>query len=129
MRGGASKRCYNSDQPNSTPEVRHVIFAEKPDTVKKTCRRKRTNREKPAVGLIQNQEDVDVSEIGDNEDVYSQHENSVVWVNTPEKGQRSWDSDKSGDYVVMAIKSRKETELEAVGAKLPSRVNGKQKSV
>ena len=63
------------------------------------------------MGPIQNQEDMEASEIGDAEDTYSQHENSVGWVNTPVKKQQSWDSDSSGDYVVMAIKSRRKTEL------------------
>ena len=76
------------------------------------------------MGLIQNQEDVDVSEIGDVEDAYSQQENSVGWVNTPDKRQRSWDSDSSGDYVVMAIKSRKKTQLKVAGARLPIKING-----
>ena len=77
------------------------------------------------MGLIQSQEDVDVSEIGDAENAYSQHENSVRWVNTPDKRQRSWDSDSSGDYVVMAINSRRETEMKVTGARLPIEINGK----
>ena len=81
------------------------------------------------MGLIQNQEDVDVSEIGDADDVYSQHENSVGSVNTPEKRQRSWDWDSSGDYVVMAIKSRKETELKVAGARLPIKIDGRKTNV
>ena len=116
MRGGASKRYYNCDQPDFTPE--HLTrcparsatcnFCQKSGHYDKTCRVKRTNRGRPAVGLIQNQEDVDVSEIGEAEDVYSQHEKSVGWVNTPDKRQRSWDSDSSGDYAVIAIKTRKQ---------------------
>ena len=82
---------------------------------------------RPAVGLIQNQEDV--SEIGGAEDAYSQPENSVGWVNTPDKRQKSWDSDSSGDYVVMSIKSRKETELKVDGARLPIKINGRQTNV
>ena len=72
---------------------------------------------------------MDASEIGDAEGTYSQHENSVGWVNTPEKRQRSWDSDSSGDYVVMAIKSRRETELKVAGARLPININCKQTNV
>ena len=79
--------------------------------------------------MIQNQEDVDVSEIGDAEDAYSQHENSIGWVNTPDKMQRSWDWDSSGDYVVMAIKSRKETESKVAGARLPIKINNKHTNV
>ena len=81
------------------------------------------------MGLIQNQEDVDASEISDAEDTYLQYEISVGWVNTPEKRQRSWDSDSSGDYVVMAIKSRRETELKVAGARLPININGRQTNV
>ena len=97
MRGGASTRCYNCDQPNFTQE--HLTrcpaknatcnFCRKTGHYEMTCRGKRTNRGRPAVGLIQNQEDVDASVIGDAEATYSQHENSVGWVNTPEKRQQS----------------------------------------
>ena len=137
MRGGVSRRCYNCDQPNFTPE--HLTkcpaknatcnFCRKTGHYERTCRGKRNNRGRPAVGLIQNQEDMDTSEIGDAEDTYSQDENSVGWVNTRVKKQRSWDSDSSGDYVVMAIKSRRETELKVAGARLPIKVNGKQTNV
>ena len=79
MRGGASKRCYNCDQPNFTPE--HVTrcparsatcnFCRKTGHYEKTCRGKRSNRGRPAVGMNQNQQDVDVSEICDAEDACS----------------------------------------------------------
>ena len=72
---------------------------------------------------------MDVSEIGDAEDVFSQNENSVGWVNTPEKRQRSWDSDSSGDYVVTATKSRKQTELRVAGARLPIKTNARQTNI
>ena len=72
---------------------------------------------------------MDASEIGDAEDTYSQHENSVGWVNAPDKRQRSWDSDSSGDYVVMVIKSWRGTELKVAGARLPIKINGKQTNV
>ena len=115
MRVGVSRRCYNCDQPNFTQEqltkcpAKNATcnFCRKTGHYERTCRGKRNNRGRPAVGLIQNQEDMEASEIGDAEDTYSQHENSVGWVNTPVKKQRSWDSDSSGDYVVMAIKSRR----------------------
>ena len=42
---------------------------------------------------------------------------------------RSWDFDSSGDYVVKAFHSRKETEIKVGGAKLPIKINGKQTSV
>ena len=127
IRGGASKRCYNCSRcpaKNAT-----CNFCRKTGHYEEICRGKRTNRGRPAVGLFQNQEDVDASEIGDAEDTYSQHENSVGWVNTPEKRQRSWDSVISGDYVVMAIKSRREAELKVSGARLSIKINGKQTNV
>ena len=38
----------------------------------------------------------------------------------------SWDSSSSdGDYMVMAIKHKRVTELKVVGAQLPIKVNGK----
>ena len=137
MRGGVSRRCYNCDQPNSSPE--HLTkcpaknatcsFCRKTGHNERTCRGKRNNRGRPAVGLIQNQEDMEASEIREAEDTYSQLEKSVGWVNTPVKKQRSWDSDCSGDYVVIAITSRRETELKVAGARLPIKVNGKQTNV
>ena len=69
---------------------------------------------------------MEANEIGDAEDTYSQQENYVGLVNTSVKKQRSWDSDSSGYYVAMAIKSRRETELKVAGARLPIKVNGKQ---
>ena len=127
MRGGASKRCYSFEQPNFTQEhltrclVKNATcnFYRKTGHYEKTCRGKRTNWGRLAVGLIRNQEDVDVSEIGD----------GLGWVNTQEQRQQSWDSDSSGDYVVMAIKSRRETELKVAGARLPIKINGKQTNV
>ena len=59
----------------------------------------------------------------------TQHEISVGWVSIPDKRQRSWYLDSSGDYVVMAIKSRKETELKVAGARLPIKINGRQTNV
>ena len=101
MRGGASKTCYNCDQPNFTPE--HLTrclarsatcyFCQKTGHYEKIFRGKRTNRGGPAVGLIQSQEDVDVSEIGDAEDAYSQYENSVGWVNTPDSAKNTGGKD------------------------------------
>ena len=95
MRGGGSRRCYNCDQPNFTPE--HITtcpaknatcnFCRKTGHYERTCRGKRNNRGRPAVGLIQNQEDMETTEVDDAEDTYSQHENSVGWVNTPVKKQ------------------------------------------
>ena len=64
MRGGVSRRCYNCDQPNFTPE--HLTkrpaqnatcnFCRKTGHYERTCRGKRNNRGRPAMGLIQNQE-------------------------------------------------------------------------
>ena len=137
MRGGASRRCYNCGQSNFTKErltkcpTKNATsnYCRKTGHYERTCRAKRNNRGRPAAGLIQNQKDMEASEIDDAEDTYSQHENLVGWVNTPGKKQRSWDSDSSGDYVVMAIKSRRETEFKVAGARLPIKVNGKQTNV
>ena len=91
MRGGASKRCYNWDQPKFTPEhlTRCLARSATCNFCRKTGHYEKTCRGRPAVGLIQNQEDVVFGEICDAEDTYSQHENSVGWVNTPDKRQRS----------------------------------------
>ena len=43
--------------------------------------------------------------------------------------QRLRDSDSSGDYVVMAIKSRREIWLKVAGAQLPVKINGRQTNV
>ena len=53
------------------------------------------------------------------------------WVNTPAppKQIHSWDSDSSGDYLVMSIRSKNRTELKVAGAKLPIVINGKKTSV
>ena len=79
MRGGASKRRYNCDQPNFTPE--HLTRCPARSATCNFCRKtghyEKTCPGRPAVGLIQNQVDVDVSEMSDAEDTYSQHENSV----------------------------------------------------
>ena len=58
-------------------------------------------------------------------------ESSVGWVNTtaPPKHHHYWDSDSSGDYLVMSIRSKNRTELEVAGAKLPIAINGKTTSV
>ena len=55
----------------------------------------------------------------------SQHASSIGWVNK-NPVVRSWDSSSSdGDYMVMAIKHKRVTELKVAGAQLPIKVNGK----
>ena len=55
----------------------------------------------------------------------SQHASSIGWVNK-NPVVHSWDSSSSdGDYMVMAIKHKRVTELKVAGAQLPIKVNGK----
>ena len=55
----------------------------------------------------------------------SQHASSIGWVNK-NPVVHSWDSSSSdGDYMVMAIKRKRVTELKVAGAQLPIKVNGK----
>ena len=55
----------------------------------------------------------------------SQHARSIGWVNK-NPVVHSWDSSSSdGDYMVMAIKRKRVTELKVAGAQLPIKVNGK----
>ena len=55
----------------------------------------------------------------------SQHASSIGWVNK-NPVVHSWDSSSSdGDYMVMAIKHKRVTELKVSGAQLPIKVNGK----
>ena len=52
------------------------------------------------------------------------------WVITPPpKQHHSWDSDSSGDYLVMSIKPGNMTKFRVEGAKLPIAINGKKTSV
>ena len=59
----------------------------------------------------------------------SQHASSIGWVNKNPM-VHSWDSSSSdGDYMVMAIKHKRVTELKVAGAQLPIKVNGKSTRV
>ena len=59
----------------------------------------------------------------------SQHASSIGWVNK-NPVVHSWDSSSSdGDYMVMAIKHKRSTELKVAGAQLPIKVNGKSTRV
>ena len=93
----------------------------------RTCRVKKKTRGYSSVGVIQGR--FESEETGDEE---SQHENSVGWVNpTAEKRNRSWDSDSSGegDYLMMAVRAKNQTELRVAQAKLPITINGRKKPV
>ena len=59
----------------------------------------------------------------------SQHVISIGWVNK-NPVVHSWDSSSSdGDYMVMAIRHKRFTELKVAGAQLPIKVNGKSTRV
>ena len=81
-------------------------------------------RGRGAVGMIR--ENVDDSHLGNSADEEaSQHASSIGWVNK-NPVVHSWDSRSSdGDYMVMAIKHKRVTELKVAGAQLPIKVNGK----
>ena len=54
----------------------------------------------------------------------SQHASSIGWVNK-NPVVNSWDPNSSdGDYMVMAIKHKRFTELKSAGAQLPIKING-----
>ena len=81
--------------------------------------------------MILGQEDHDHDDQEGIEDNISQHESSVRWVYTPTptRQQHSWDSDRSGDYLVTSIRSKNKTELRVAGAKLLVAISGKKTSV
>ena len=59
----------------------------------------------------------------------SQHASSIGWVDK-NPVVHSWDSSCSdGDYMVMAMKHKRFTELKVAGAQLPIRINGKSTRV
>ena len=58
--------------------------------------------------MIQGQEDHKQYDPDVIDDGTSQHKSSVEWVNTSPGQQHSWDSDGSGYYLVMWIRSQKE---------------------
>ena len=97
-------------------------FCQKIRHFERTCRAKKNKRESSSVGVFQEQANFGSEEMGDEE---SQLENSVGWVNpTAEKRNRSWDSDSSGggDYMMMAVRTKNQTEL-------PITMNGRKTSV
>ena len=59
------------------------------------------------------------------EDNSMEHGSSVGWVDQTKEPahSRSWVADNSGDYVLMAIRSRKATELKVAGAPLSVKIN------
>ena len=64
------------------------------------------------------------------DDAASQHASSIGWVNSSKPVVHSSDSSSSdGDYMVMAVRHKKFTELKVAGAQLPIRLNGKASRV
>ena len=128
-----NNKCYNCDQQNFTREhldrcpAKGVTcnFCHKIGHFQRTCRGKRGNqRGQGAVGMIR--ENVDDGHLENSADEEaSQHASSIGWVNK-NPVVRSWDSSSSEkDYMVMAIKHKRVTELKVAGAQLPIKVNGK----
>ena len=142
FRGGVNandRRCYNCDSPGFTEE--HMSqsaakswtcsFCKKVGHFERTCRAKHGNRGRQSVGMFQEQEVHNQDNHEGIEHNISQHENLVGWVNTPTQAQQqhSWDSDSSGDYLAMSIRSKNERELRVAGFKLPMAINGKKTRV
>ena len=139
-RGGnlfQNNRCYNCDQPNFTREhldrfpAKGVTcnFCHQIGHYERTCRGKRGNQQGwGAVGMIrENVEETHLDNSADEE--ASQHASSIGWVNK-KPVVHSWDSSSSdGDYMVMAIKHKRSTELKITGAQLPIKINGKSTRV
>ena len=128
-----NNKCYNCDQQNFTREhldrcpAKGVTcnFCHKIGHFERTCRGKRgKQRGQGAVGMIrENADDGHLENSGDEE--ASQHASSIGWVNK-NPVVHSWDSSSSdGDYMVMAIKHKRVTELKVAGAQLPIKVNEK----
>ena len=95
----------------------------------RTCRGKRGNqRRRGAVGMIhENVDDTHLENSADEE--ASQHASSIGWINK-NPVVHSWDSRRSdGNYMVMAIKHKRATELKVAGAQLSIKVNGKSTRV
>ena len=128
-----NNKCYNCDQRNFTRKhldrcpAKGVTcnFCHKIGNFERTCRGKRGNqRGQGAVGMVrENADDGHLENSGDEE--ASQHASSIGWVNK-NPVVHSWDSSSSdGEYMVMAIKHKRVTELKVAGAQLPIKVNGK----
>ena len=60
----------------------------------------------------------------------SQHASSIGWARRNKPVVHSWDSSSSdGDYMVMAVKHQRFTELKVAWAQLPIRINRKTSQV
>ena len=98
-----------------------AIFAKKVGHFERTCRRKRQSRGGQTVGQIQGDE-LFKEEDTPSDDVGSQvAANSVGFV---KREHHSWSSESSDDYMVMAIRRKKETLLKVAGPKLKIYING-----
>ena len=139
-RGGnllQNNKCYNCDQPNFSRELldrcpakgvtcnfcHAIVYFER------TCRGKRGNqRGRGAVGMIRENADDTHLESSAGEEA-SQHASYIGWVNKYPV-VHSWDSSSSdGEYMVMAKKHKRFTELKVAGAQLLVRINGKSARV
>ena len=78
-----------------------------------------------------NRENDDNTNPGDLEDdVTSQHASSIGWLNPSKPLVHSWDSSSSdGDYMVLAVRHKKFTEIKIAGAQLPIQINGRASRV
>ena len=87
-------------------------FCKKVGNFEKTCQGERQSRGRQPVGLIQGDEPFD-EEDTPSDDVGSQHAaNSLGFV---KREHHSWSSEGSDDYMVMAIRRKKETLLKVAG--------------
>ena len=131
------RKCYHCDKPgftrqhmNDCPAENFTFnFCKSVCHFDRMCRAKKNNRGRSSVGMIQGQDGQELFESEGMEDDASQHEISVGWENTPQDCIRSWDSVTSKDYMVMAIRSKKNAELKVVGAKLSIKINGRKTTV
>ena len=88
----------------------------------RTCRGKR-GANRGLVGLIHCETEGD-DQITDHDDISSQHENPVGWVNNRPPRVHGWDSDSFRDYVVMSIRGKKEEiENKVAVVRLPLRIS------
>ena len=123
------RRCYNCDQPNFTPEHRQRCparavtcnFCKKIGHFERTCRGKRQSRGGQPVGLIQGDEFLDEEDTPSDDVEPQAAASSVGFV---KREHHSWSSESSDDYMVMAIRRKKETMLKVAGPKLKVFING-----
>ena len=139
-RGGnlsQNNRCYNCDQKNFTREhldrcpARGATcnFCHKLGHFERTCKGKRGNQQgRGSVGMIrENVDDTHLENSADEE--ASQHASFIRGVNKNPVVHSWYSSSSDGDYMVMAIKHKRSTELRVAWAQLPIKINGKSTRV